>query len=88
MTPSRPPRRTPAPGLKSLISAAAVAVTLGGWAVIARADPAPAPEAARVEVSESLPPIPTIVPLGNAPAARPAPAPARPAPITVTRSSR
>jgi hypothetical protein len=85
MTQPRPPRRTSAPGLKTLISAAAVAATLGGWAVIARADPAPASEAAPVVVSESLPPIPTIVPLGNAPIA---PAAARPIPITVTRSSR
>lgn len=95
---------SPAGNLKALISAAAVAATLGGWAALAprpTAEPQVAPAA---ELAQPAAPLPTLVPLEGAspqagsplpaepsPALREVsapPAPARPAPITTTRSSR
>lgn len=56
-----------APGVKMLITAASVAATLGGWALIssteAKPAPAPAPEqAADAVVAIKFAPLPTLVP--------------------------
>jgi len=68
--PSAKPAKKPnsgAPGVKLLITAASLAATLGGWAVIsgqeAKPAPAPRPEPALVpEVTIKLAPLPTLVP--------------------------
>lgn len=91
-------------GLKSLLSAAAVAATLGGWTALSIGNPPPAPEVVVPQAQVELPPIPTIVPLlattiddHTASTARQVPelrdvnvppAVSRPAPIVITRSSR
>lgn len=78
----------PAQGLKMIISAAALAAALGGWAALTAQGPAPA---TRLDAPDAaLPPIPTLVPLvgtdgGLPPRVSPA---ARPAPLAITRSSR
>ena len=46
-----------APGFKALVTAMSLAVTLGGWAVIAANTPKVNPQ-----VDNSLPPMPTLVP--------------------------
>jgi hypothetical protein len=92
---------TPAQGLKLILSAAAVAATLGGWAALTTATP-PAAETSSPPTSLlEQPPIPTLVPLAGArasdtalvaaPALRQVSSPPvtnRPAPVTLTRSSR
>ena len=70
--PSAKPAKKPnsgAPGVKLLITAASLAATLGGWAVISghEAKPAPAPApwpepALAPEVTIKLAPLPTLVP--------------------------
>jgi hypothetical protein len=69
MTKSTKKPVTSAPGVKVLITAASLAATLGGWAVISATAPqpttapAPAPEqAAPRTVSIKLAPLPTLVP--------------------------
>ncbi|PDV99660.1 hypothetical protein [Candidatus Chloroploca asiatica] len=100
-------------GVKLMISAAALAATLGGWATLssqATPEMVAAPVAAVVSAPPAWllnpPPIPTLQAIGTTPAAvqvpgtqpvvvAPAPAlrevvvaPARPAPVTTTQSSR
>ncbi len=71
MTSSKPAKKpnTSAPGMKLLITAASLAATLGGWALISgnEARPAPSPTLApeRMEapiVTIKLAPLPTLVP--------------------------
>ncbi|MFV9505071.1 MAG: hypothetical protein AB4911_10965 [Oscillochloridaceae bacterium umkhey_bin13] len=91
------PRRTAAPGLKTVISTAAVVVTLAGWAGLAADQTGSDPAALEASSwNSSLPAIPTVAPL-IVPAApvqvqaapgQVAPLPARPVPVVVTRSSR
>ena len=106
MTPPRPSKRpgSAAPGIKLLISAAALAGTIGGWALFTLKQEAAALMAPPTNVVLQLPPMPTLVArsaaAGVAPVAQasaPAPrlrqvsAPAfssAPVPVTVTRSSR
>ena len=61
-----PSNRSPSPAqhLKSVISAAALAATLSGWAILANAEP-PEPLVASTPASQSqaFQPIPTLVPL-------------------------
>jgi hypothetical protein len=81
MTRQRTPSRNRARELKMVLSAAAVAATLGGWAALAADTPpttavAAAPQSQQLE----LPPAPTVVPLtgeatANPEAAQPAPQP-------------
>jgi hypothetical protein len=64
--PSKKPA-TSAPGVKMLITAASLAATLGGWAVLSAQEqkpaPAPAPKQAAVPaVTIKLAPLPTLVP--------------------------
>jgi len=57
---TRTPGRRPvagAPGFKALVTALSLAVTLGGWAVIASNAPKVNPQ-----VDNTLPPMPTLVP--------------------------
>ncbi len=57
---TRTPGRRPvagAPGFKALVTAMSLAVTLGGWAVIASNTPRVNPQ-----VDNTLPPMPTLVP--------------------------
>jgi hypothetical protein len=106
MQQTRPAKRpaSAAPGVKALITAAALAGTLGGWALFTIKQEATALMAPPTSVVLQLPPMPTLVArfdaAGVAPvaqAAAPAPrlrqvsAPAlssSPSPVTVTRSSR
>jgi hypothetical protein len=81
-----------APGVKLLLTAASLAATLGGWAVLSgqqvKPAPAPAPEqAAAPVVTIKLAPLPTLVPpvtprprLGMVNQPRPAAAAPQPAP--------
>jgi hypothetical protein len=71
MKPNKPVKKpsTSAPGVKLLITAASVAATLGGWALISSNEPAPAPapvpatdQAAAPVVTIKLAPLPTLVP--------------------------
>ncbi len=77
MTASRPSKPAGAPGVKTFITAASLAATLGGWALLtlkpsAAADAAtptgvpPAPT--RSVVTLNLPPLPTLVPAPDLPA--------------------
>lgn len=85
-------------GLKLLISAVAVGATLGGWVALsapATTANAPAPAAVAGAAPAWLlepPDIPTLAPVTAATAPQPpalrAVLPARPVPITLTRSSR
>jgi hypothetical protein len=106
MTPPRPSKRpgSAAPGIKILISAAALASTIGGWALFTFKQEA-ATLATPPSLALELAPLPTLVARSSMPevaavgqsAAAPAPALRRvsapafssaPAPVTVTRSSR
>ena len=92
----------PAEGLKMVVSAAAGALTLGGWAALTAASTPASTADAPPPVLLEQQPIPTLVPLvgvpasdvaahGAAPALREVSAPpvtTRPAPVTFTRSSR
>jgi 2-oxoglutarate dehydrogenase E2 component (dihydrolipoamide succinyltransferase) len=69
MKPAKPAKKpnSGAPGVKLLITAASLAATLGGWAVIsgqeAKPAPAPTPEPATAPaVTIKLAPLPTLVP--------------------------
>jgi hypothetical protein len=73
MTQSRPTKKLAggAPGAKALITAASLALAIGGWAGLARTQPAPASAgptgnassgAAAPSVDPGLGPLPTIVP--------------------------
>ena len=69
MAPAKPSKKpaTHAPGVKLLITAASLAATLGGWAVISAKEPKPtaAPVSAQVTapvVTINLAPLPTLVP--------------------------
>lgn len=98
----RKPARTQAHGLKLAIGAAALAATVGGWAALApQTPPATLPAPATASAPEWLlapPPVPTLAPVASLDGAPAAPAPRqpavaaapafRPAPLTVTRSSR
>ncbi|NCC35527.1 MAG: hypothetical protein EOM24_26475 [Chloroflexia bacterium] len=107
--PTAPGQRTQ--GIKLMISAAALAATLGGWATLssqATPEMVAAPVAAVVSAPPAWllnpPPIPTLQAIGTTPATAQAPVtqpvvdapalrevvavPARPAPVTTTRSSR
>jgi len=106
MTPPRPTKRpgSAAPGIKLLISAAALAGTIGGWALFTLKQEAAALATTPPSLALELPPLPTLVARSSAPevaavgqAAAPAPALRRvsapafssaPAPVTITRSSR
>jgi len=66
--PSKKPA-TSAPGVKLLITAASLAATLGGWAMISAEEPEPTPtpapapvQAAAPVVTIKLAPLPTLVP--------------------------
>jgi len=66
--PSKKPA-TSAPGVKLLITAASLAATLGGWAMISAEEPEPTPtpapapvQAAAPAVTIKLAPLPTLVP--------------------------
>jgi len=96
MKTSRTRRRTAsgAPGLKVLLTAGALAATVGGWAVFAAQDastaaqavPAPVVEAASIQEAEANPP-PQAVPTLRV--VRAAPEAVGPdAPVAVARSSR
>jgi hypothetical protein len=92
----------PAHGLKLVISAAAVAATLGGWGILTTLNPAAAETDAQSAWLREQPPIPTLVPLVGMPASDVAaqapahglrqvsspPVTTRPAAVTFTRSSR
>jgi hypothetical protein len=75
MKPTKPVKkpRTSAPGVKVFTTAASVAATLGGWALISSNEPKPEPaqaptlapaidQAAVAEVTIKLAPLPTLVP--------------------------
>ncbi len=64
MAPPSNRRPSPAQNLKSVISAAALAATLSGWAILANTEP-PEPLVASTAPAQSeiLQPIPTLVPL-------------------------
>jgi|WetSurMetagenome_2_1015567.scaffolds.fasta_scaffold36258_4 hypothetical protein len=69
MATSKPAKKsaTSAPGVKLLITAASLAATLGGWAIISAKEPkptaAPMPEqVAAAAVTIKLAPLPTLVP--------------------------
>jgi hypothetical protein len=64
MAPPSHRRPSPAQNLKSVISAAALAATLSGWAILANTEPPEPLVASAVPAqSEILQPIPTLVPL-------------------------
>lgn len=104
MSHQRPQAASATQGLKTLISALAVAATLGGWAALARTDSPPAAAGLAVPAGPDGPaPLPTLAPLASTsssdvaaggPAAPPAlrdvsaPPHVRPDAITFTRSSR
>jgi hypothetical protein len=71
-----------APGLKTLLTAAAIAATLAGWAGLA--GQAEQPAAAPIEIAAPVQPR-TVAEPNAAPAVQPS---TRPAPVTVTQSSR
>lgn len=69
MPPAKPAQRstTGAPGVKVLITAASVAATLGGWALLSATEVQPAPQPAAPQAQTSalsitLAPLPTLVP--------------------------
>ena len=96
--PSKKPA-TSAPGVKLLITAASLAATLGGWAVIGAKEPkstaAPVPaQAAAPAVTIKLAPLPTLVPpitpqpqvvtVNQSRSAAPRPAASAPQPVAST----
>ncbi|PDW02010.1 hypothetical protein [Candidatus Viridilinea mediisalina] len=89
-----PTCRTAGHDLKTMINVAAVAATLGGWALLAHASPATTTPEALPTTSGLFAPIPTLVPLVQfesqvAPQlVNPTPPVVRPTAVTVTRSSR
>jgi hypothetical protein len=93
MAPPSNRRPSPAQNLKSVISAAALAATLSGWAILANTEPPePLVASAAPAQSERLQPIPTLVPLvevrPRSVQSQPTPQLQQSAPIISTRSSR